>query len=199
MNPLNTSGMGKKSDIPREIRGWNWGAFFLSWIWGFRNKTYIALLMFIPVVNLVMPFVLGAKGNVWAWQNCIWRDVEHFKKSQRRWSIAGLLILLLLISLPFVISMFGLKGEVYDMSFDAISSNTEAQQYLGDPITDGYFVNGNISMENGAGSADLEYSVSGSQHDAEANVIATRQDGNWILNRVIVIDRENNKIINIIE
>ncbi|VFS51713.1 hypothetical protein [Budvicia aquatica] len=59
----NSSGKGALAEIPAEIRGWNWGAFFLHWIWGIGNNTFIAFLVFIPFVNLVMPFVLGAKGN----------------------------------------------------------------------------------------------------------------------------------------
>ena len=59
----NTSGTGQSAILPPELRGWNWGAFWLTWIWGIRNKTYIAFLSFIPFVSVVMPFILGAKGN----------------------------------------------------------------------------------------------------------------------------------------
>src|SRR5215813_2581633 len=59
----NTSGQGERAIVPPEIRGWNWGAFLLNWIWGICNDTYIALLMFVPLVNVVMIFVLGAKGS----------------------------------------------------------------------------------------------------------------------------------------
>ena len=40
--------------VPAAAKKWNWGAFFMTWIWGLGNKTYIALLGLIPVVNLVM-------------------------------------------------------------------------------------------------------------------------------------------------
>jgi hypothetical protein len=59
-------------EIPPELDRWNWGAFLLNWIWGVGNNTYIALLVFIPVFGLVMPFVLGAKGSRWAWRNGRW-------------------------------------------------------------------------------------------------------------------------------
>lgn len=88
----NTSGMGKTAVIPVEIRGWNWGAFFLNWVWGIRNSTYIALLCLIPYVNAVMPFVLGAKGTEWSWRNHKWDSIEQFKASQRRWAIWGLVL-----------------------------------------------------------------------------------------------------------
>jgi hypothetical protein len=70
----NTSGQGKSASIPAEIDRWNWGAFLLNWIWGIGNNTYIALLMFVPFVNMVMLFVLGFKGSAWAWRNKRWGE-----------------------------------------------------------------------------------------------------------------------------
>ena len=91
----NTSGQGKESVIPEEIKGWNWGAMLMNWVWGLFNGTFIALLMFVPFANFVMFFMLGAKGNEWAWRNKKWDSVEHFKSVQRKWAIAGLVILVL--------------------------------------------------------------------------------------------------------
>jgi hypothetical protein len=90
----NSSGTSVVRDgsIPWEIRGWNWGAFFLNWIWGLGNDTYIALLALIPIVNIVMIFVLGARGNEWAWRNGHWDSIEHFKAVQKRWAVASLII-----------------------------------------------------------------------------------------------------------
>jgi hypothetical protein len=92
MLPPNTSGHGTETVIPQEIKGWSWGAFLLSWIWGIGNRTYIAFLCFVPVLNLVMIFILGAKGNEWAWRNKHWESVEAFKRTQKKWMIAGLVI-----------------------------------------------------------------------------------------------------------
>jgi hypothetical protein len=94
----NTSGMGKATILPPEIKGWNWGAFWLTWIWGIRNRTYIAFLTFIPYVGFVMPFILGAKGNKWAWQNQKWDSIEQYKASQKRWAMWGLIIFIIVIS-----------------------------------------------------------------------------------------------------
>jgi len=102
----NSSGQGNLAIVPQEIRGWNWGAFFLGWIWGIGNNVWIALLTLIPYVNFVMVFILGANGNVWAWQKRKWDSVEHFKKSQRVWSWWGFgiaMVWLLLIILSIVI------------------------------------------------------------------------------------------------
>ena len=62
-------------------------------MWGLFNVTYIALLMFVPFVNFALFFILGAKGNEWAWRNKKWDSVEHYQTVQRKWAIAGLIIL----------------------------------------------------------------------------------------------------------
>ncbi|NWF51304.1 MAG: zinc ribbon domain-containing protein [Ignavibacteriaceae bacterium] len=89
---INNSGQGSMALLPPELSGWNWGAFFLTWIWGIGNNTWIALLSLIPLVNIVMIFILGAKGNEWAWQNKRWDSVDHFKHVQKLWGIWGAVI-----------------------------------------------------------------------------------------------------------
>ena len=79
----NTSGQGAAAALPAGIDRWNWGAFWLNWIWGLGNNTFVALLMFVPLANLIMPFVLGARGSAWAWRHKRWDSVEHFERVQR--------------------------------------------------------------------------------------------------------------------
>ena len=108
----NTSGLGTSSYVPQEIRCWNWGAFFLNWIWGIGNSVWIALLMFIPIFNWVWIFFLGAKGNEWAWQSRRWDSVEHFKRTQQTWTQCGVglfVFYMVIIILSFIFSLaFGL-------------------------------------------------------------------------------------------
>ena len=59
----NTSGGGKSAVVPPQVKRWNWGAFFLTPIWAIANSVWIGLLGFVPVVNFMMSFVLGVKGN----------------------------------------------------------------------------------------------------------------------------------------
>jgi len=92
INIENNSGQGKTAFLLPQLYGWNWGAFFLNWIWGIGNNTFIALLTLIPLINIVMIFVLGAKGNEWAWQNKRWQNAEHFKRVQRLWAIWGFVL-----------------------------------------------------------------------------------------------------------
>ena len=111
-------------EIPDRLNRWNWGAFFLNWIWGLGNSVWIALLCLIPGVNLVMMFVLGAKGSKWAWQNSTWRDEEHFRKTQRNWAIAGLIVWIAVPALfaSIIFAVFGAlkNSEAYALSMDAV-------------------------------------------------------------------------------
>lgn len=183
----NTSGEGKAAAVPAEIRGWNWGAFLLNWIWGIGNGTFIALLMFVPLVNVVMPFVLGAKGNEWAWRNRRWQSVAEFKSAQRKWAWAGLLVTLVAIPSCIALPLSALRhNEVFRNSFAAIQSNPEVLATLGHPIEAGLLVTGNISTNGPDGTAALQYSVQGPEAEGTAYVYAARHTGQWDMKRIVV-------------
>jgi len=183
----NTSGQGEGALVPPEIRRWNWGAFLLNWIWGIGNDTYIALLSLIPLVNIVMPFVLGAKGSEWAWRNRRWRDVAHFKRVQRNWAIAGVAFfggffaLFALITIPLI--WFWSQSEAYRTAAAELKANPVAINELGTPITTG-FPKGRISTAKDTGRAQLSFSASGPKADGTAYVDETLQFGHWVINRL---------------
>ena len=155
---------------PPEIDRWNWGAFLLTWIWGVGNNTFIALLALIPIFGqLVMPFVLGAKGSRWAWRNGRWDSVEHFKRVQRQWAIWGALIWL------GGIALFGggigagyyafRHSEAYKLGVSKLQASPVAINVFGSPITTG-FPSGKISLTGASGTAVLSFSASGPRRQA---------------------------------
>lgn len=83
---------------PQEVKGWNWGAFMYNIFWGLGNKTYLPLLCLIPIFNIIWIFVVGFKGNEWAWQKGNYRDVATFKAVQETWNRAGLWQFILMIA-----------------------------------------------------------------------------------------------------
>jgi len=112
----NTSGQGSTAVVPDEIKGWSWGAFFLSWIWGIGNRVWIAFIVF--VLGIIWAIVLGIKGNEWAWKNKKWDSVEHFKKTQRtwkRWGIALFIIAIIISIISIIISVIS-AGLAFDIS-----------------------------------------------------------------------------------
>jgi hypothetical protein len=183
----NTSGRGDQAVVPPEIKRWNWGAFLLNWIWGIGNDTFIALLCFVPLVNIVMPFVLGAKGSEWAWRNKRWRDVAHFRRVQRVWAIvgavafaAGFAMVAGVVALVYV--MFG-HSEAYLTAVAALKANPTAVSELGTPITTG-FPFGSIAIKNATGSAQLSFRASGPKATGTVFVVESLRSGRWVITRM---------------
>ena len=189
--------------IPADVDRWNWGAFFLNWIWGVGNNTYIALLTFIPIFGLVMPFVLGAKGSKWAWRNGRWDSVEHFKRVQRRWAFCGLAVWAAGFLL-FAGTVGGLfhtlkHSDAYALGVSRLQSSPVAAAALGTPITAG-FPFGNISVQaGGTGKADLSFSASGPKASGKAYVVAIKKNGVWSITRLALqVDGSDGAPIDII-
>ena len=90
---VNNSGCGlsSKEPIPDEVKGWNWGAFLMPYLWMFPNKVWFGALCFVPYIGWVMTLLIGTKGNEWAWKSRRWRSIEQFKRHQRGWAIAGIM------------------------------------------------------------------------------------------------------------
>ena len=123
------SGMGANSPVPPEIKGWNWGGFLLTWIWGIGNNVWvslIALLGFIPyigwAIGLAMRIILGIRGNEWAWQHKKWDSIEQFKKWQKTWMWWGIAIIaayivlviawtILIISIVMIVQAMGYSND----------------------------------------------------------------------------------------
>ena len=89
------SGKGSASIIPEEIKGWNWGAAGLPFIWGMYHHVWISLLKFVPIVGWIWWIVMGLKGNEWAWRKNYWVSVEQFKATQRKWMPWGIAFFIL--------------------------------------------------------------------------------------------------------
>ncbi|MCW8916632.1 MAG: cytochrome c oxidase assembly factor 1 family protein [Magnetovibrio sp.] len=187
----NDNSVVRRPRLPDELRGWNWGAFFLNWVWGLGHNTWIALLMFVPGINLVMPFVLGAKGNEWAWQNNDWRDIAHFKRSQRIWARVGIGAFLgipLFISLIVwgVITLFN-SSDAYLLTLEELRHHPRLERPMGHPVVpSGWLTLGNIQMQNSDGWAELNFGVEGPRAVGKAEVYLERQNSVWTIKQLYV-------------
>jgi hypothetical protein len=184
----NTSGQGVSATVPGDIDRWNWGAFLLNWIWGIGNNTYIAFLMFVPLVNLVMPFVLGAKGSSWAWRNKHWESVEQFKAVQRSWARWGVGLLLFFIAffvgLFFLIASSLKSSDAYKLAVASLATSQEITRLLGSPLSTGIPM-GNIELSGPNGSASISFSVTGPKGSGTVFLEATRELGQWKIERMV--------------
>jgi hypothetical protein len=183
--------LNEPAEIPAELDRWNWGAFFLNWIWGIGNSTWIALLALVPFVGLFMMIVLGLRGSRWAWRNRAWRDAEHFRKTQRAWAIAGLAIWLavigaataLVVSIPTAMK----NSEAYAMTMEAVRASPEVLEALGNDVDSGFWVGGSLNIQaGGTGEARLSIPLSGSKASGTAVSHAIRFGGRWSMRLIVV-------------
>ena len=194
----NTSGQGSQATVPAEIDKWNWGAFLLNWVWGIGNSTFIALLMFIPLVNLVMFFMLGIKGSSWAWRNQKWESVEHFQKVQRQWVKWSLIVygaVILFFVLIFFVATGSLKSsDAFKLAVVKLEASEDAVEMLGTPISTG-MVTGSVEGSGPSGKASIAFSASGPKSKGTVSMEATKKGGTWEIATLALVQDGTGKSI----
>ena len=197
----NTSGQGATARVPNEIRRWNWGAFFLNWIWGIGNSTFIALICLIPGVVFIMAFVLGAKGSEWAWRNKRWDSIEQFKRIQQYWAvvgavlfIGGILFITLFVAIFFFVTSLMKSNDAYRLAMTTARQHPQIVRYLGEPIRSGYFVQGKINVSDGSGQARLTIPLAGPNGDGKLRVEAFKRLGRWQLQSLVFVGADGQRI-----
>lgn len=78
---------------------WNWGAFFLPLWFAFANRSYLNLLVLIPVLNIFWVFYGAYKGESWARNNTDndYRSEHEFRAIMDSWNRAGIAGLIFMI------------------------------------------------------------------------------------------------------
>jgi hypothetical protein len=181
----NTSGQKGQAVVPDAIKGLNWGAFLLNWIWGIGNRTWFALAALLPVVGWIVPFFLLIKGNEWAWRNRRWDSVAHFRRVQRRWAQWGVGLLLaglVLGGVGFYAANEAMKAAVpIAMALEIAGNDPRVQERLGAPMQVGRLLSGSINTEDAAGTAEMAFPVSGPNGEGTLHLSATKTSGQWTI------------------
>ena len=167
---------------------WNWGAFGLTWIWGVAHRTYVSLLIFVPIVGwFVMPFVLGWKGNAWAWQNREWKSVEEFRRAQRSWGFYALIawagVIVSTIAIVFIVGQAMKSSEAFQLAAARLAADPVVAEHIGFPIEPGT-VGGSVSVASSSGKAEIDFPVEGPKGTARAYVVASKELGQWSIVRM---------------
>ncbi len=193
----------QEKPFPAELKKWNWGAFLLSWIWGLGNRTYIALLALLPLANIVMPFVLGAKGNELAWRNKHWDSIEHFKRVQRLWSIWGISYLGALSVLGVGIFFLAIQelsdNKAIKLAINSVSQNSIIIEKIGSPIKKKGWPSGQVSTSNSHGHVDSSVDIEGPQGIATAYIKAYLEHEQWKIVQLVVNIHKTEERIEIID
>lgn len=114
---------------PLSLSKWSWGAYCLSWIWGFFNgcwwmflvKFGICLLyaffywsplstLFIGILDLGTSILFGLKGTEWAWNNRSWDSISNFHHTQNIWNKVGLSLFIAGMVITLIVVVFTLTA-----------------------------------------------------------------------------------------
>ena len=123
------------------------------------------------------------------------------KRGQRWWVIVAVAVILGIVI--FVGSIFvGVLGilknsEAYQLAVTRLQSSPLAANALGAPISAGTPY-GSIKTEGTSGTADLNFSVTGSKAKGTAYVDAVAQDGAWKITRLTLRIDGSDKVIELI-
>lgn len=101
-----------------------------------------------------------------------------------KWGIIGCLSLLVLGAIGvFVILaiVFGAikSSDVYHGARTAAEQDPRVIQALGSPVKAGFWVTGNVKVQNRRGEADIGFPVSGPKGRGRVHAVATRDSGGW--------------------
>lgn len=109
-----------------------------------------------------------------------------------KWFVpTGCLTLILLFGL-FIALIFGVvmgsikSSDAYKQAVARARANPTVVESLGTPIAEGYFVSGNISVQNDRGNADLQIPISGPKGKAVIYAVAVKSAGQWEYSRLSV-------------
>jgi hypothetical protein len=168
----------------------------LNWIWGIGNRTWIALLMFIPLFGFIWMFVLGAKGNKWAWEKGRWDSIEQFKKAQRKWAIAGFIFWGAMIASVYFLFSAMEDSWAAKNSLLSAQQNIQVQQRIGTPIKQLWPITGKINTDmGGTGEAKIRYQIKGPKGTAKVRAIAVKNNNQWKMQSLKVIPDHGSIIV----
>ena len=79
------------------------------------------------------------------------------------------------------------SSDAYKMALSRAQASPCIAEKLGTPIAAKWLISGNISENNGGGSANFDIPVYGPRGQGELNVSATRSDGAWTITSLTLI------------
>jgi hypothetical protein len=90
--------------------------------------------------------------------------------------------------LAFVLSLTHLmkQSDAYKVAFERARTTPAVMEQLGEPIRDGWFLQGHIELKNDDGIANISFPLLGPKGEGTVYVVATKAAGRWHFRSVIV-------------
>lgn len=118
--------------------------------------------------------------------------------------VGGCLTVILLLVLGVGAAVFGLsqifsESAPYEYALEEATKDPRVIEYLGDDIEPNGIMQGNISLKNEAGSADITIPLKGSKGKGSVTIIGEKYDGEWTYETLYVTIKETNEKINLLD
>ena len=87
-----------------------------------------------------------------------------------------------------VIFVFGAikRSDVYTEALSRVKADQRVVAVLGEPIEPGFWVSGNVNINNGKGNADFEFPVKGPRGGAKVHAVASTEGQKWEYTTLVV-------------
>ena len=102
-----------------------------------------------------------------------------------KWAIPvgcfGSLTIFVVLGLGFLSLLFGVikSSDVYKEAIKRVRSDRRVTEAIGEPITEGFWVGGNIETVNSTGNASIRIPINGSRSSGTIYAVAHKQAGSW--------------------
>lgn len=89
-------------------------------------------------------------------------------------------------ALVFVVFAAIKKSDIYTDALNKARADQRVVAALGEPINPGFWVTGNMKVDNNKGSADFTFPVSGPKGSAKVHAVATTEGQKWEYTELVV-------------
>lgn len=102
-----------------------------------------------------------------------------------KWVVPAGCLTLILLTAAFIGTILAIvmaamhSSDAYQTTVRIAGSDSRVQQALGTPVEGGFFVSGNVNVQNSSGTADVEVPLKGPKGKATVHVVGEKSGGTW--------------------
>ena len=106
-----------------------------------------------------------------------------------KWAVPLGFLVVTVLGLILVLGLFHLmkQSDAYRIAYNRARTDPAVIAQLGEPIRDGWYLEGNINLVNDGGDASLAFPLKGPKGEANVYLIAKKTAGRWHFRQLLVV------------
>ncbi|WP_420570792.1 cytochrome c oxidase assembly factor Coa1 family protein [Kordia sp.] len=109
------------------------------------------------------------------------------------------LFVIFIIAIFFTVTSFIKKSTPYKDAFDSATTNEYVIEILGKPIEQEGMLQGNISIQNNTGEANISFPVEGPNGSGTVYVVGQKYNGTWTYDKMTIYIDSSNETIDLLQ